>query len=62
MRWSAQIHAEFHVFCITQEHPKLISVFGYGPVTLSGAPFLSASPNVDDTMLESYNPEDKSSV
>ena len=39
MRWSAQIHAEFHVFCITQEHPKLISVFGYGPVTLYGALF-----------------------
>ena len=39
MRWSAQIHAEFHVFCITQEHPKLTSVFGYGPVTLSGTLF-----------------------
>ena len=39
MRWSAQIHAEFHVFCITQEHPKLISVFGYGPVTLYGTLF-----------------------
>ena len=39
MRWSAQIHAEFHVFCITQGHPKLTSVFGYGPLTLSGALF-----------------------
>ena len=37
--WSARIHAKFHVHRITQEFPRRSSVFGYGPLTLSGAIF-----------------------
>src|ERR1700730_8082252 len=41
MRWSAQIHTKLHVHRITQEIPRRASVFGYGPVTLSGTIFHS---------------------
>ena len=39
--WSAQIHAAFHVCRATQGHPKAVSVFGYGSLTLFGATFHS---------------------
>ncbi len=34
MRWSAQIHATFHVCCITQGLPRANLDFGYGDFTL----------------------------
>ena len=39
--WSAQIHTKFHVHRVTQEFPRRAIVFGYGPLTLSGAIFHS---------------------
>ena len=39
--WSAWIHAKFHVDRITQEFPRRLQVFGYGPLTLYGAIFHS---------------------
>ena len=41
MPWSAQIHTKFHVHRITQEHPRAVRVFDYGPLTLCGAIFHS---------------------
>ena len=38
-QWSAQIHTTFHVCCVTQEHPRASSDFGYGDLTLSVTPF-----------------------
>ena len=39
--WSARIHAEFHVYRVTQELPRRARIFDYGPVTLYGAIFQS---------------------
>ena len=39
MRWSAQIHATFHVCCITQGLPRANSDFGYGGITLYAGTF-----------------------
>lgn len=41
MRWSAQFHTPFHVWCATQEHPRALSDFNHGAVTLSGRSFQS---------------------
>ena len=37
--WSAQIHTEFHVFRITQGHPRLHPVFAYRSFTFYGVTF-----------------------
>ena len=34
MPWSAQIHTPFHVWRITQGHPRVALDFGYGDITL----------------------------
>ncbi len=39
MPWSAQIHTAFHVCCITQEHPRVLSDFDYRGFTLYAAAF-----------------------
>jgi hypothetical protein len=39
MPWSAQIHTPFHVWRITQEHPRVGSDFDYGGFTLYAAAF-----------------------
>jgi hypothetical protein len=39
MRWSAQIHTPFHVWRITQEHPRVSSDFDYGGFTLYAGAF-----------------------
>ena len=39
MPWSAQVHAKFHVYRITQGIHRRCLVFGYGPFTLCGATF-----------------------
>ena len=39
MPWSAQIHAKFHVYRITQGIPRRCLVFGHGSLTLFGAAF-----------------------
>ena len=39
MRWSAQIHTPFHVWRITQEHPRVSSDFDYGGFTLCAGAF-----------------------
>ena len=39
MPWSAQIHTAFHVCCITQEHPRVLSDFDYGGFTLFAGAF-----------------------
>ena len=41
MPWSAQIHTGFHVYGVTQDTIKSLSVFDYGTVTLFGHPFQS---------------------
>ena len=40
-RWSARIHTRLHLYRVTQELPRRVSVFGYGPFTLYGAIFHS---------------------
>ncbi len=40
-RWSARIHTRLHLYRVTQELPRRVSVFGYGPLTLHGAIFHS---------------------
>ena len=39
MPWSAQIHTAFHVCRITQEHPRVLSDFEYGGITLCAGTF-----------------------
>ena len=39
MPWSAQIHTPFHVWRITQEHPRASSDFDYGGFTLFAGAF-----------------------
>ena len=39
MPWSAQIHTPFHVWRITQEHPRANSDFDHGSLTLFAAAF-----------------------
>ena len=39
MPWSAQIHTPFHVWRITQEHPRAFLDFDYGGFTLYAAAF-----------------------
>ena len=39
--WSAWIHTRLHLYRVTQELPRRVSVFGYGPLTLYGAIFHS---------------------
>ena len=39
MPWSAQIHTPFHVWRITQEHPRASSDFDHGGFTLFAAAF-----------------------
>jgi hypothetical protein len=39
MPWSAQIHTPFHVWRITQEHPRVLSDFDYGGFTLYAGAF-----------------------
>ena len=40
-QWSARIHTRLHLYRVTQELPRRVSVFGYGPFTLYGAIFHS---------------------
>ena len=39
MPWSAQIHTPFHVWRITQEHPRASLDFGHGGITLFAGTF-----------------------
>ena len=39
MPWSAQVHAKFHVYRITQGIHRRCLAFGYGSFTLCGATF-----------------------
>ena len=39
MPWSAQIHTGFHLFRITQEHPRASLDFGHGGITLFAGTF-----------------------
>ena len=38
-QWSASIHTKFHLYCVTQELPRGVWVFGYGSLTFYGAAF-----------------------
>ena len=57
--WSAQIHTEFHVFRITQGHPRLLHVFKHRTFTFFGRAFQTLYSNVPDTISEPYNPGGK---
>ena len=57
--WSAQIHTEFHVFRITQGHPRLLLVFKHRTFTFFGRAFQTLYSNVPDTISEPYNPGGK---
>ena len=39
--WSGRVHAKFHVHRVTQGTARVLSVFGYGSLTLYGAVFQS---------------------
>ena len=39
MRWSAQIHTEFHVHRVTWDAPRRFEVFAYPAVTVFGSSF-----------------------